>query len=302
MNPESDLHPHDDLAIYALDALDPDEHAALDEHLAGCPSCRAELEEHRTTLARLVVPAEEPPPSVWAGIAQQLPQLGGPAVPSATLPGADATAADPGGSRYDQGDATAPVVPSATLPGADATAAQHGGSRYDSGDSAAPVVPLHAPLHVRRRSFAERSGWLAAAAALVVVLGLGAVLVTRSGDQPDTVADLAAAAADAPGATVIPLSTDGGDEVARVVLAGDAGATDYVIFDNLDQAPAGQAYQLWKTAGSAPPVSLGVVGDGGGGAAAISAPADVTALALSQEVDTGVPAPTGPVVATGQRA
>jgi anti-sigma-K factor RskA len=157
-------------------------------------------------------------------------------------------------------------------------------------------------LHVRRRSFAERSGWLAAAAALVVVLGLGAVLVTRGGSEADTVADLAAAAADAPGATVIPLSTDGGDEVARVVLAGDAGATDYVIFDNLDQAPAGQAYQLWKTAGSAPPVSLGVVGDGSGGAAAVSAPADVTTLALSQEADTGVPAPTGPVVATGQRA
>ena len=171
---------------------------------------------------------------MWAGIAQQLPQLGGPAVPSATLPDADATAADQGGPRYDPSDATA------------------------------PVVPLHAPLHVRRRSLAERSGWLAAAAALVVVLGLGAVLVTRSGDEPDTVADLAAAAADAPGATVIPLSTDGGDEVARVVLAGDAGATDYVIFDDLDQAPAGEAYQLWKTAGSVPPVSLGVVGDGSG--------------------------------------
>lgn len=272
MNPESDLHPHDDLAIYALDALDPDEHAAIEEHLAGCPSCRAELEEHRTTLARLVVPAEEPPPSVWAGIAQQLPHLGGPALPSATLPDAGATAADRGGSLYDPGDETA------------------------------PVVPLHAPLHARRRSFAERNGWLAAAAALVVVLGLGAVLVTRSGDESETVADLAAAAADAPGATVIPLSTDGGDEVARVVLAGDAGATDYVIFDDLDQAPAGQAYQLWKTERSAPPVSLGVVGDGSSGAAAISAPADVTSLALSQEADTGVPAPTGPVVATGQRA
>ena len=263
MTPENDLHPHDELAIYALDALDPDEHAALDQHLAGCPACRAELEEHRTTLARLVVPAEEPPPSVWAGIAQQLPQLGGAHAPSAGLPDADDTAADRG----------------------------------------ADVVPLHAPLHVRRRSFAERSGWLAAAAALVVVLGLGAVLVTRGGDSPDTVADLAAAAADAPGAVVVPLADDNGDEVARVVLAADAGATDYLIFDGLAKLPPGTSYQLWKTdGGSVPPISLGVVGDGSAQATAIAAPADITSLALSREPSSGVPAPTGPIIATGHRA
>jgi anti-sigma-K factor RskA len=269
--PDSNTHPHDDLAIYALDALDPDEHAALEAHLAECATCRTELDDHLETLARLVVPAEEPPPSVWAGIARQLPELGGPPAPPAPRPDADTTAAE----RGEQGE---------------------------PGESAgpAPVVPLHAPLHVRRRGVVERSGWLAAAAALVVVVGLGALLVTRGGDETRTVADLAAAAADDPGATVVPLENDAGDEVARVVLAGDAGATDYVIFDDLAELPAGRSYQLWKTEGAAPPVSLGVLGDGRGGAVAVAAPADVTTLALTDEPAAGVPAPTGPLVATGR--
>ena len=46
-------HPLDDLAVYAADALDPDERAAVEAHLAGCVSCRAELAEHLDTLARL---------------------------------------------------------------------------------------------------------------------------------------------------------------------------------------------------------------------------------------------------------
>ncbi len=46
-------HPSDDLAAYAVDALDPDERAAVEAHLATCASCRAELAEHLDTLARL---------------------------------------------------------------------------------------------------------------------------------------------------------------------------------------------------------------------------------------------------------
>jgi anti-sigma-K factor RskA len=46
-------HPLDDLAVYAVDALEPNERAAVEAHLAGCVSCRAELAEHLDTLARL---------------------------------------------------------------------------------------------------------------------------------------------------------------------------------------------------------------------------------------------------------
>jgi anti-sigma-K factor RskA len=90
--------------------------------------------------------------------------------------------------------------------------------------------------------------------------------------------------------------------VARVVLTGDA--TDYVIFDDLAELPSGRSYQLWTTdpSGEAPPVSLGVVGDGAAGAVAIAAPDGVTDLALTDEPAGGVPAPTGPIVASGQLA
>jgi anti-sigma-K factor RskA len=46
-------HPLDDLAVYAVDALEPNERATVEAHLAGCASCRAELAEHLDTLARL---------------------------------------------------------------------------------------------------------------------------------------------------------------------------------------------------------------------------------------------------------
>jgi anti-sigma-K factor RskA len=249
MTAEHDTHPHDDLAIYALDALDPDEHAALEEHLAGCAACRAELEDHRATLARLVASdaEDEPPASVWAGIAQQLPSAG-----------ADASAGAPA--------------------------------------DAADVVPLHAPLHARRRGLGDRAGWLAAAAALVVVVGLAAVLIGRGSDDTSTVADLAAAAVDAPGSTVVPLQGDDGTELAKVVLTGEG--NDYVIFDEAARLPSGHSFQLWKTQGTEAPISLGVLGDGSAGAVAIAAPADITSLALSDEPSTGSPQPRGPILAT----
>jgi anti-sigma-K factor RskA len=268
MTPENDTHPHDELAIYALDALDPDEHAAIEAHLARCAACRAELEEHRDTLSRLVVPDEAPPPSVWEGIAQQLPRLGG--APDASGP-----------------PALPPPAP---------------GDTSDPPDGGEVV-----PLHFRRqgRGFVERSGWLAAAAALIAVVGIGAFVAGRSGDSGGgtaSVTDLAAAAADDTGAEVVALQNDSGDAVARVVLTGDA--TDYVIFDDLAELPAERSYQLWTTdpSGEAPPVSLGVLGDGATGAVAIAAPDGVTDLAITDEPAGGVPAPTGPVVASGQIA
>lgn len=55
-----------DLGAYALGALEPQESAALERHLAGCPPCRAELEELasvsallRTTAARGALAEEE---------------------------------------------------------------------------------------------------------------------------------------------------------------------------------------------------------------------------------------------------
>jgi anti-sigma-K factor RskA len=61
-------HPLDDLAAYALDAVDDrGERQAIEHHLAGCEPCRRLLADDEATLARLVTD-EDPPATVWAAI------------------------------------------------------------------------------------------------------------------------------------------------------------------------------------------------------------------------------------------
>lgn len=61
------------LGAYALDAVDPDEALAVEDHLRTCPRCRAEVEEHREVAALLVGgPGSEAPPELWARIAADL--------------------------------------------------------------------------------------------------------------------------------------------------------------------------------------------------------------------------------------
>ena len=61
-------HPRDELAAYAVDALDGDERRATGAHLEACPSCRRELAAHQEVLARLTGD-ERPPPELWERIA-----------------------------------------------------------------------------------------------------------------------------------------------------------------------------------------------------------------------------------------
>src|ERR1700733_12615939 len=48
------------LPLAALERLDPEETAALREHLAGCPECDAELREFEHTLSLLALAADGP--------------------------------------------------------------------------------------------------------------------------------------------------------------------------------------------------------------------------------------------------
>jgi anti-sigma-K factor RskA len=62
------------LGAYALDAVDGDEFDELEEHLVGCPRCRAELDGLREVAAALGNTVETPPESLWSGIASRLPE------------------------------------------------------------------------------------------------------------------------------------------------------------------------------------------------------------------------------------
>jgi anti-sigma factor RsiW len=53
---------HDQLAAYALDALDGDERNEFEAHLAECDECRAELADFRETAGMLAYAAEGPAP------------------------------------------------------------------------------------------------------------------------------------------------------------------------------------------------------------------------------------------------
>lgn len=65
------------LGAYALDAVEPDEAAEVDEHLAGCARCRAEVAEHREVAALLAHGGQPAPEGVWDRIAGAI-EGGGP--------------------------------------------------------------------------------------------------------------------------------------------------------------------------------------------------------------------------------
>ena len=62
------------LAPYALDAVDGEERAELEAHLAGCPRCRAELDGLREVAAAIGNGVEPLPEGLWSSIVSRLPE------------------------------------------------------------------------------------------------------------------------------------------------------------------------------------------------------------------------------------
>ena len=60
------------LGAYALDALDPDERALVDQHLLSCPRCRAELADHLEVAALLGNTGAPAPDGLWSRISESL--------------------------------------------------------------------------------------------------------------------------------------------------------------------------------------------------------------------------------------
>jgi anti-sigma-K factor RskA len=75
MSDERCLPHRDNLAAYALSALDAENIPALEDHLAGCPDCQAELEEYLSITAGLLqaVPPRKPSQKLRHTLMNRLP-------------------------------------------------------------------------------------------------------------------------------------------------------------------------------------------------------------------------------------
>jgi anti-sigma factor RsiW len=66
------------LGAYALDAVDREETARVDEHLVTCPRCRQEVDQHRETMVALAGGGGPAPDQVWDRIAGAIGGSGSP--------------------------------------------------------------------------------------------------------------------------------------------------------------------------------------------------------------------------------
>ncbi|HEY4375640.1 MAG TPA: anti-sigma factor, partial [Acidimicrobiales bacterium] len=133
------------LGAYALDAVDGDEREAVELHLRDCPSCRAEVNEHREVAALLAHTGMAAPEGIWARIQDELE----PAPPALRV-----TVAPPDEPSVD----AAPVAPPV------------------SSEGAADVVPIGRA----RRMVSRRMLAVVAAAAAVIVAVVGSVAIHQS--------------------------------------------------------------------------------------------------------------------------
>jgi Anti-sigma-K factor rskA len=266
VGPLSD-HPLDDLAAYAVDALEPAERLAVDDHLAHCSACSAELAGHREALGALAT-VEAPPPEVWQDVAAA---IGAPGLP------------DPHTGRR----VTAVRDDSAS------SSPRHEGS--DGDDRVAPVTSLAGAARVRARRPSSLR-WVAAAV-LVAVAGVAGLLGFALGNSSDDadIASLAQQAADQPNGVLATLADGQGRPVARVV-ADEDGA--FMLLEALGDLPEGQAYQLWSVGGTEP-VSLGMLGRDGTNTVAFRLPPTISELAITVAPTSGDSTPNGEFQASG---
>jgi anti-sigma-K factor RskA len=100
------------LGAYALDALPPDETAALRAHVTRCPGCQQEVDQHQGTVAHLATATggEPAPDHLWPRIAQAI------ATTTATAPATPAAPSSrPGPARWPRPLAAAALVAAAAV-------------------------------------------------------------------------------------------------------------------------------------------------------------------------------------------
>jgi anti-sigma factor RsiW len=283
-------HPVDDLAAYALDALDDAERLAVDDHLTHCLACRAELAGHHETLATLTSD-EAPPAAIWQRVTAGIDAAGLLDPPTAGPAPAPAPSSPAAARRPD------PLRPTSAAR-TDAAAGTDEATGPEVDDAVGTVHSL-APATEARTGRSSGRRWLAAAAACLVAAAVtgGAVgyAVGSSSDDDADIGSLAERAADDPAGVLATLDDTSGQPVAKVVADQDGA---FVVLSGLQDLPEGRAYQLWSLTGPQP-VSLGMLGRYGTNTVAFRLPPTITELAISVAPTSGEVAPTGDFSASG---
>ncbi|KQY22201.1 hypothetical protein ASD16_16375 [Cellulomonas sp. Root485] len=223
------------LGAYALDAVDPDERAAVERLIATDPSAAAELAQLTAVAATLGdAVAGEPPAalrtSVLAAITD-VPQLGPLAGPARLRPGAPA--------------GTGPLGSPAAV---------------DAPDASTAVAPEVTHLAARRRP--SRTRWLAVAAALVVGAAVPTALAVQQAQRANQAEQQQQALADLltdPSAVVVHGDVTGGGAATAILT------DDRALFSatGLPDPGDGKAYQLWVVDADGA-ASAGVLADDAG--------------------------------------
>jgi hypothetical protein len=260
------------LAVFALDAVDRDERERIEDHLSGCPRCRAELDAHREVAAALGNSVDPLPEGLWSRLASRLPE---------------------------RPDEEPPPMPALERPGPADGEEQSG--RFLRPRPSGPVRPSLSSRGSRGRLVAVAS-FAAVAAVVAVVLGLNVAHDNNQISQLHTaIAGGAPSAVEAalatPGHTVVNVTDPARHRVAQFVLVPDG--RGYLVNSTLPRLPSAETYQLWGVVGGKT-ISLGLMG---------RAPDRVTftlagtpkpaTLAVTAEPAGGSVTPTSPMVATG---
>jgi anti-sigma factor RsiW len=243
------------LGAYALDAVEPDEAEEIEAHLVTCPRCRAELAEHREVVGLFAYSGQSAPPGLWdritAGMQETPPEL--------RLDRIRASMVTPDEGR------DGPLAPVVSM-----------GSRRAAGTTARRSI--------RARAFVALAS---AAAVIVAVLGVALVHTQHRADQHSavpTLADVHAALAQKGSRKVVLTSSSGGARLDAVVTPS---GVSYLYDPDLTPLGSDHTYQIWGFVGKEQ-ISYGLLGTDPSSVVRFDAGAGVRALAVTEEVATGV--------------
>lgn len=301
---------YDALAAEAVDALDGEERERLLEHLAGCASCSAELESLRASAALLAYSA--PPAPMDPARSDR--------VRSRLL------------ARAAEDRASVTQVAPAALPGDDTDVTLVGAPPAPPVAAPPPVMPIRREPDVipitsapaRRRP--PMLPWLAAAASLVLLIGVGMYAASLRGrlataedryrmaarertelERRAEQSEALLAAVTAPASRVIELAAARPQAPSGRMFWDVAHNRWTFVAHRLPAVAEGREYQLWLITTDNVRIPAGTFRPDAGGDAVVQATyalaADsLGAVAVTEEPAGGLPQPSGPVVIAGAAA